>query len=200
MSTKTLLKQSFPIVVLISGNGSNLQAIIDATKQKQHHININAVISDQATAFGLQRAKDAGLVTQILDPKLYADRPSYDHALAALIDRYQPKLVVLAGFMRILSADFVARFRQRLINIHPSLLPKYKGLNPHQRVLDADDTIHGCSVHFVSEELDGGTLIAQAQCTINANDSVVSLKEKVQQLEHQLYPQVIRRFATGELP
>ena len=200
MSNKTSSEKSFPIVVLISGNGTNLQAIIDFTKQQDHHTNISAVISNKDTAFGLQRARNAGLVTAILDAKLYADRSAYDEALAALIDEYRPKLVVLAGFMRILSNDFITHFRQRLINIHPSLLPKYKGLHTHQRVLDAGDSVHGCSVHFVNEELDGGKIIAQAQCTVDANDSVTSLKAKVQQLEHRLYPQVIQRFAIGELP
>lgn len=200
MSSKTPSKKPFPIVVLISGNGTNLQAIIDFIRQQHSDININAVISNKGTAFGLQRAKNAGLATEILDAKLYANRPVYDHALAELIDKYRPKLVVLAGFMRILSIDFVTHFRQRLINIHPSLLPKYKGLNTHQRVLDAGDIVHGCSVHLVNEELDGGKIIAQAQCTVDSNDSVASLKAKIQQLEHRLYPQVIQRFAIGELP
>ena len=200
MSSKTSSEKLFPIVVLISGNGTNLQAIIDFIQQQHHYIDISAVISNKDTAFGLQRAKNAGLVTAILDAKLYANRSAYDEALAALIDKYRPKLVVLAGFMRILSNDFVTHFHQRLINIHPSLLPKYKGLHTHQRVLDAGDIVHGCSVHFVNEQLDGGKIIAQAQCTVDANDSVTSLKEKVQQLEHQLYPQVINQFAIGELP
>ncbi len=200
MRTKTQAQNTFPIVVLLSGNGSNLQAIINATQPAPCHVAINAVISDRATAFGLQRAKDAGLVTHVLAAGTHANRQTYDHALAKLIDCYQPKLVVLAGFMRILSAEFVAHFHPYLINIHPSLLPKYKGLNTHQRVLDAGDSVHGCSVHFVDEELDSGSIIAQAQCTVNANDSVDSLKKKVQQLEHQLYPLVIQRFAARELP
>ena len=189
----------FPIVILISGQGSNLQAIIDAIKQHQYPIEIKAVISNKATALGLQRAEQAGLQTAVLPTKNYPDRQTYDHGLLTLIDRYQPKLVVLAGFMRILSAAFVTHFKDRLINIHPSLLPKYKGLNTHQRVLDAADKIHGCSIHFVTNELDSGTIIAQLTCPVKPTDTVASLAEKVHQLEHQLYPKVINAFATRKI-
>ena len=193
------MNTSFPIVVLISGNGSNLQAIIDAIVKKNYPIEIKAVISNKATAVGLQRATAAGIPTEVLLPKNHANRVAYDQALIKHVDRYQAKLIVLAGFMRVLSAEFVNHFNNKLINIHPSLLPKHKGLNTHQRVLEAGDTKHGCSIHFVSNELDSGKIIAQQECNVNATDTVTSLNEKIHQLEHQLYPDVIRQFAIGEL-
>ena len=190
---------NFPIVVLLSGNGSNLQAIIDAIAQHQYAINIKAVISDRADAFGLQRAQRTGLATTTLSAKSFANRQDYDRALQKTIEAYQPKLVVLAGFMRILSADFVTHFAGRLINIHPSLLPKHKGLNTHQRAIDAGDTMHGCSIHFVTQAVDGGKVIAQLECPISPDDDAQSLQQKVHRLEHQLYPQVIQQFATGQI-
>ena len=138
-----------------------------------------------------------GIPTEILSHKNYIARQRYDQALLKLVECYQPKLVILAGFMRILSKDFVDHFSGRLLNIHPSLLPKYKGLNTHQRAIEAGDKIHGCTVHFVSNELDSGKIIAQKQCDISNDDTIESLSAKVHQLEHQLYPEVIHQFALG---
>jgi len=149
------------VVVLLSGTGSNLQALIDSTRTGDSPVRIAAVISNRADAYGLQRASDAGIATRSLDHKAFEGREAFDAALIELIDEFKPKLVVLAGFMRILSADFVRHYQGRLLNIHPSLLPKYKGLHTHQRALEAGDAEHGCSVHFVTEELDAGPIIAQ---------------------------------------
>jgi formyltetrahydrofolate-dependent phosphoribosylglycinamide formyltransferase len=156
------MSQTCDVVVLLSGTGSNLQALIDSTRTGDSPARIAAVISNRADAYGLQRARDAGIDTRTLDHKAFEGREAFDAALIELIDAFNPKLVVLAGFMRILSADFVRHYAGRLLNIHPSLLPKYKGLHTHQRALEAGDTEHGCSVHFVTEELDGGPLVVQA--------------------------------------
>lgn len=187
------------VVVLISGNGSNLQAIIDASQENDYPAEIVAVISNKADAYGLQRAQQAGITTQVLEHTDYADRASYDQALIQAIDHYQPDLVVLAGFMRILSDDFVLHYDNRLLNIHPSLLPKHKGLNTHQRVLDASDTHHGASVHFVTPSLDSGPLILQSAIEVSTNDTAASLAKRVHEVEHRIYPQAIRWFAEGRL-
>lgn len=186
------------IVVLISGSGSNLQALIDDARSNGS-TRIRAVISNREDAYGLQRACQAGIPSTVLDHKDFPDRETFDQALMGTIDGYQPQLVVLAGFMRILSAEFVRHYAGRLLNIHPSLLPSHKGLNTHQRVLDAGDTEHGCTVHFVTEELDGGPLIAQAVLAVAAHDDSETLAERVHQLEHRLYPMVVRWFADGRL-
>lgn len=186
------------LAVLISGNGSNLQAIIDAIAAGLP-AKINVVISNQAQAFGLVRAERAGIPVRILSHKDFADRNSYDAALRACLDEYQPDLIILAGFMRILSDEFVGHFQPRLLNIHPSLLPKYPGLNTHQQALANGDNIHGVTVHVVTPEVDAGPIIAQAKTPITAEDTVDSLKAKVQQLEHQIYPEVIKLYAEGRL-
>jgi phosphoribosylglycinamide formyltransferase-1 len=185
-------------VVLISGNGTNLQAIIDAA-QGDLAIEIRAVISNRPGVHGLKRAEQAGIETAILDHKAYPDRESYDRALMDLIDRYAPGLIALAGFMRILTPGFVRHYAGRLINIHPSLLPKYRGLNTHQRALEAGERMHGASVHFVTDELDGGPLIVQAQVRVMEEDNAESLGDRVLQKEHQIYPLVIRWFAENRL-
>ncbi len=185
----------YPVVVLISGNGSNLQALIDASQQSPFQI--TAVISNKADAYGLQRAKAAAIPSHVIDHTLFNSRESFDSALAEAIEQYQPKLVVLAGFMRILSEQFVNHFTGRLINIHPSLLPKYPGMNTHQRALDEGDVIHGASVHFVTEELDGGPVIAHAAVPIEPNDDVETLRRRVASEEHKLYPAVVHLIATG---
>jgi phosphoribosylglycinamide formyltransferase-1 len=185
-------------VVLISGNGSNLQAIIDAA-QDTLPIDIRAVISNRPGIYGLQRAEQAGIETAALNHKAYPDRESFDKALMKLIDRYSPGLVVLAGFMRILTTPFVRHYAGRLLNIHPSLLPKYPGLNTHQRALDAQDRLHGASVHFVTEDLDGGPMVTQAQVTVMADDDADSLAARVLQKEHQIYPLTIHWFAEKRL-
>jgi phosphoribosylglycinamide formyltransferase-1 len=187
-----------PVVVLISGNGTNLQAIIDAA-QVDLPIEIGAVISNRPDIYGLQRAEQAGIETAVLNHKAYPDRASFDHALMKLIDRYSPGLIVLAGFMRILTTVFVRHYAGRLLNIHPSLLPKYPGLNTHQRALDAQDRLHGASVHFVTEDLDGGPIVIQAQVTVMADDDADSLAARVLQKEHQIYPLTIRWFAEKRL-
>jgi phosphoribosylglycinamide formyltransferase-1 len=187
------------VVVLLSGTGSNLQAMIDSFKGVDNPVRIRAVISNRADAFGLQRARDAGIEARVLDHKAFEGREAFDDALIELIDTFQPKLVVLAGFMRILSATFVRHYQGRLLNIHPSLLPLYKGLHTHQRVLEAGDSEHGCSVHFVTEELDGGPLVVQAVIPVELNDSPASLAHRVHAQEHEIYPLAIRWFAEGRL-
>jgi len=187
------------VVVLLSGTGSNLQALIDNVRTGENPARIAAVISNRADAYGLQRAQDAGIETRVLDHKAFDGREAFDAALIELIDVFNPQLVVLAGFMRILSADFVRHYQGRLLNIHPSLLPKYKGLNTHQRALDAGDREHGCSVHFVTEELDGGPLVVQAVVTVESDDTAHSLAQRVHTQEHRIYPLAVRWFAEGRL-
>ncbi len=187
-----------PVVVLISGSGSNLQAIIDAIGAGLP-AEIRAVFSNEPQAYGLTRAREAGIPAEVIDHRDYADRESFDRALMARIDHYQPALIVLAGFMRILSEDFVNHYRGRMLNIHPSLLPRYQGLNTHQRVLDAGDATHGVSVHFVTPELDGGPVILQAEIPVHADDDAGQLADRIHQQEHLIYPLVIRWFAEGRL-
>ncbi|MGH8483042.1 MAG: phosphoribosylglycinamide formyltransferase, partial [Pseudomonas sp.] len=171
--------KSCDVVVLLSGTGSNLQALIDSFRTGESPVRIRAVISNRADAYGLQRARDAGIDTAVLDHKAFDGREAFDTALVELIDGYQPQLVVLAGFMRILSAGFVRHYQGRLLNIHPSLLPKYKGLHTHQRALEAGDSEHGCSVHFVTEELDGGPLVVQAVIPVELDDTPERLAQRV---------------------
>jgi phosphoribosylglycinamide formyltransferase-1 len=187
------------LVVLISGNGSNLQAIIDAIRHQGLNAEVRAVISNNPDAYGLTRAREAGIATVSLDHRNYPSRKAYDQDLQAVIDRYQPQLVVLAGFMRILTAEFVKHYHGRMLNIHPSLLPKYQGLNTHRRVLEAGDNIHGVSVHFVTPELDGGPVILQAEVPVHPGDTTDDLAQRVHQQEHVIYPLVIRWFSEGRL-
>ncbi|PSS49446.1 phosphoribosylglycinamide formyltransferase [Pseudomonas sp. BBP2017] len=190
---------SCDVVVLLSGTGSNLQALIDSVRTGDSPVRIRAVISNRADAYGLQRARDAGIDTAVLDHKAFEGREAFDAALVELIDGYQPQLVVLAGFMRILSAGFVRHYQGRLLNIHPSLLPKYKGLHTHQRALEAGDKEHGCSVHFVTEELDGGPLVVQAVIPVELDDTPEVLAQRVHSQEHRIYPLAVRWFAEGRL-
>lgn len=183
------------LVVLISGNGSNLQAIIDNIAHNDLPAQIVAVISNRADAYGLERAKQAGIEQRVLSPKKFTNRDEYDRALKALIDSYQPDLVILAGFMRILSHEFVQHYLNKMMNIHPSLLPKYKGLNTHQRAIDAGEKEHGCSVHFVTPELDDGPVILQATVEVKSSDTAETLAERVHEQEHRIYPEAIRLFA-----
>lgn len=187
------------VVVLISGSGSNLQALIDSISHEGNPARIAAVISNRADAYGLTRAQNAGITTAVLDHKQFDGREAFDAALVEAIDAHQPDLVVLAGFMRILSPAFVQHYSGRLLNIHPSLLPKYKGLHTHQRALQAGDREHGCSVHFVTEELDGGPLVVQAVVPVLADDSPESLAQRVHHQEHLIYPLAVRWFAEGRL-
>lgn len=194
------MPQPVNVVVLLSGTGSNLQALIDSIAATPGHpARLRAVISNRADALGLQRARDAGIDTAVLDHKGYVDREAFDQALMALIDGFAADLVVLAGFMRILSVTFVRHYAGRLLNIHPSLLPLYKGLNTHQRALDAGDREHGCSVHFVTEELDGGPLVVQAVVPVTAGDDASRLAARVHAEEHRIYPLAVRWFAEGRL-
>ena len=193
------MSQTCDVVVLLSGTGSNLQALIDSTRTGDSPVRIAAVISNRSDAFGLQRASDAGIAIRSLDHKAFEGREAFDSALIELIDAFNPKLVVLAGFMRILSADFVRHYEGRLLNIHPSLLPKYKGMHTHQRARDAGDSEHGCSVHFVTEELDGGPLVVQAVVPVESDDSAQTLAQRVHTQEHRIYPLAVRWFAEGRL-
>lgn len=193
MNTKT------QIVVLISGSGTNLQAIIDAIEANHINGQIAAVISNRPNAKGIQRAQKHALEAVMLDHTGFSSREAFDQALQDTIDRYQPELVVLAGFMRILTDEFVQHYHGKMLNIHPSLLPKFKGLNTHQRAIDAGETEHGCSVHFVSAELDSGAVIGQAKVAIEMNDTAESLSEKVQQQEHKLYPDCVGLFCDGKI-
>lgn len=187
------------LVVLISGGGSNLQTLLDGCRRGDIPAEVVAVIANKVDAFGLQRAQQAGVATEVIDHRDFADRDSFDVALAECIDQYQPELIALAGFMRILTADFVQRYQGRMLNIHPSLLPKYPGLHTHQRALDAGDTQAGATVHFVTAELDGGPAIAQATVPIAVGDSATELAKRVLVQEHRLYPKVVRWFAEGRL-
>ena len=183
--------------MLLSGSGSNLQALIDTQASSSYEI--VAVISNKQDAFGLQRAAKHGIATETLSHRDFASRESFDAQLAELVDSFKPDLVVLAGFMRILTAPFVALFAGRLVNIHPSLLPEFPGINTHQRALDAGESEHGVSVHFVTEELDGGPVIARRKVSVKADDTAESLAAKVLTEEHKLYPEVVEWFARGEL-
>ncbi|MCW8839924.1 MAG: phosphoribosylglycinamide formyltransferase [Gammaproteobacteria bacterium] len=193
-----MVKTKLPIVVLISGSGSNLQSIIDAS-QHDLPVEIRAVISNRADAYGLTRAREAGIDTAVLDHRDYPDRESYDAALRELIDRYQPGLLILAGFMRILSDDFVRHYEGRMMNIHPSLLPRYRGLNTHARAIEAGDKEAGCTVHFVTPELDAGPPIIQARVPILDGDTPETLAARVLEQEHRIYPEAIRLFVEGKL-
>lgn len=187
-----------PLVALISGNGSNLQALIEASSGEAP-FRIAAVISNRADVFGLERAQRAGIETRILDHREFADRESYDRALMGVIDGFSPGLVVLAGFMRILGEAFVRHYRGRLLNIHPSLLPKFKGLDTHRRALEAGAHIHGASVHFVTEELDGGPVIMQGELAVREGETPETLAARVLQREHILFPLTVGWFAEGRL-
>jgi phosphoribosylglycinamide formyltransferase-1 len=180
------------LVVLISGSGSNLQAIIDAIENKALDAEIKAVISNKRSAFGIERARQANIDTHVIDHTQYPDRQSFDQAMIDIIDPLQPDLVILAGFMRILSDMFIDHYWHRLINIHPSLLPKYKGLNTHQLAIDNKDKIHGASVHYVSHELDSGPIVIQAEVPVLDTDTAESLASRVLKAEHVIYPMAIR--------
>ncbi|WCG82099.1 phosphoribosylglycinamide formyltransferase [Pectobacterium sp. A5351] len=187
------------IVVLISGHGSNLQALIDACKNGRLKGKIAAVFSNNAEAYGLERAQNADIPTCVLNPEDFADRAAFDAALANDIEQYEPALVILAGYMRILSPEFVAQFAGKMLNIHPSLLPKYPGLHTHRKALENGDREHGTSVHFVTDELDGGPLILQAKVPVFSDDTEESLSERVKTHEHTIYPMVINWFLNGRL-
>jgi phosphoribosylglycinamide formyltransferase-1 len=182
------------VVILISGRGSNMKSIVEAKNNGELDINIAAVISNRPDAAGLEYAEQQGIATSVIDHKTFESRESFDTALANLIDGYSPNLVVLAGFMRILTAEFVEHYSQRLINIHPSLLPKLKGLDTHQRAIEAGETEHGASVHFVTPELDDGPVISQAKVSVMPDDTASTLAARVLVEEHKLYPAAIQQL------
>ncbi|TLM73933.1 phosphoribosylglycinamide formyltransferase [Microbulbifer harenosus] len=186
-------------VILISGSGSNLQAFLDAAADDACGYTVEAVISNKADAYGLTRAKNAGVDTEVLSHRDFTDRESFDEAMVEVIDAYRPDLVILAGFMRILTPGFVRHYSGRLLNIHPSLLPKYQGLHTHQRALEAGDREHGATVHFVTEELDGGPPILQAAVPIESGDTAETLAQRVLVQEHRIYPLAASWFAQGRL-
>lgn len=188
-----------PIVILISGRGSNMQAIVEQAAAGALPVDIRAVISNRPGAAGLAVARAAGIHTETLDHRAFDGRDAYDRALQAAIDHHDPALVVLAGFMRILTPSFVQHYQGRLLNIHPSLLPAFRGLDTHARALEAGTREHGASVHFVTEELDGGPVIAQIAVPVHAGDNTDALGARVLEAEHHLYPTVIGWFATGRL-
>lgn len=187
------------LVVLISGNGSNLQAIIDAINTNQLDAEIKAVISNKASAPGLDRAARENITTHVIEHKSYPSREAFDQAMIQVIDAAGADLVILAGFMRILSKPFIDHYQHRLINIHPSLLPKYKGLNTHQQVIDNRDSIHGASVHYVSHELDSGPIVIQAKLPVFATDNAETLAARVLEEEHKIYPMVIKMHTENRL-
>lgn len=193
------MKRLLDVVVLISGRGSNLQSIIDQTQTASLPIRICAVISNCADAYGLQRARNAGIATRVLDHRQFDGRAAYDEALMQLIDEYRPDLVVLAGFMRILGKAFVEHYTGRLINIHPSLLPEFPGLDTHARAIAAGVARHGATVHFVVPEVDAGPLIIQASVPVYGDDTPERLAERVLKEEHRILPLAIRWFAEGRL-
>ena len=187
------------VVVLISGRGSNLQAIIDAQRARRLAIDLRAVVSNEPDAPGLGRARAAGIDAHVVDHRRYSTRVEFEQTLAACIDRYDPKLVVLAGFMRLLGPAFIDRYAGRMINIHPSLLPAFPGLRTHERALAAHAQRHGATVHFVTREADSGPIIAQAAVPVRPGDSPATLAERVLAEEHRIYPLAIGWFAQGRL-
>jgi phosphoribosylglycinamide formyltransferase-1 len=193
------VSQAVPVVVLISGSGSNLQAIIDGMQAGDLPIDIRAVISNRTDAYGLERAKAAGIHTEVVNHRDYEGREEFDRALREAIDAYNPALVILAGFMRILTHDFVEHYLGRMLNIHPALLPLFPGLNTHERALQEAVEEHGATVHFVTTEVDGGPLVLQARVPVQDDDTPETLAARVLEQEHQIFPQAIRWFAEGRL-
>jgi phosphoribosylglycinamide formyltransferase-1 len=185
--------------ILISGSGSNLQSFVDRVASRELALDIATGCSNRADAYGLRRAADAGIHTCCIEHADYADRESFDKALAHELDQHQPDLLVLAGFMRILSPWFVNYYAGKILNIHPALLPAYPGLNTHQRVLDAGEKWHGSTVHFVTDELDGGPRVLQGRLPVDPGESAEQLTKRVQAVEHQIYPEAANWFAEGRL-
>ena len=191
------MQELYNIVVLISGRGTNLQALIDASHRSSY--TISAVISNTAEAIGLNRAKISGIDTYVIEQESFNSKLEFEESLATRISEINPKLIVLAGFMKVLGPEFIKLFRGKVINIHPSLLPEYPGLNTHQRVLDDKKKIHGVSVHLVTEDLDGGPVIAQDSVYVLPDDTAESLAKRVLEREHIIYPKVVESLATGRI-
>ena len=188
---------NFNVAVLISGNGSNLQAIINKF-QKDESVNVSCVVSNKKDAYGLVRAEKAKIDNYFVDNKNFSSREEFEQAVINILDKYEPDLVVLAGFMRILSGLFVNKYENKLINIHPSLLPKYKGLDTHRKVLENQDEYHGVTVHFVDNTLDGGPILAQRRTLVETQD-IKELEAKIHELEHKIYPEVIKDIAQKQI-
>ena len=191
------MQELYNIVVLISGKGTNLQALIDASHRSSYKI--SAVISNKAKAIGLKKAKISGIDTYVIEQESFNSKLEFEESLATRISEINPKLIVLAGFMKVLSPQFVRLFRGKIVNIHPSLLPEYPGLNTHQRVLEDKKKIHGVSVHLVTEDLDGGPIIAQDSVRVLPNDTAESLAKRVLEKEHIIYPKVVESLAIGKI-
>jgi len=189
----------FKIIVLISGNGSNLQAIIDACKSGMIDGNVVGVISNKANVFGLERAKKNNIPSEVINHNNFGTREEFDQELVTSIKSYQPDLIVLAGFMRILSPIMTSAFKNKMINIHPSLLPKYPGLKTHEQVIANNDAEHGVTIHSVSEELDGGPIIAQSKIVVHKNQQLEDLIERIHKIEHKIFPKVISMIASEEI-
>ena len=187
------------VAILISGSGTNLQAFIDAISQGTLTVEIAVVLSNRPDAYGLTRARDANIPTECVQNENYPDRAAFDEAMATTLERYKPDLLILAGFMRILTSMFVKRFEGRILNIHPALLPNFRGLNTHQRAIDAGEKWHGSTVHFVTEELDAGPMILQGRVPVLCEDTESLLSARVQALEHKIYPEAAALFASGRL-
>ena len=189
----------FKIIILISGNGSNLQAIIDACKSGIINGKVVGVISNKANAFGLERAKKDNIPSKVINHNNYNTREDFDKKLVSTIEIFQPDLIVLAGFMRILSPVMTSAFKDKMINIHPSLLPKYPGINTHEQVIANNDAEHGVTIHSVSEELDGGPIIAQSKILVHKKQQLDDLIERIHKVEHMIFPKVISMIASDEI-
>ena len=187
------------IIVLISGSGSNLQAIIDACNAKMINGCVVGVISNKANAYGLERAKKNNIPTNVINHNDFTTREDFDKELVSSVNTFQPDLIVLAGFMRILSPIMTSVFKNKMINIHPSLLPKYPGLNTHEQVIANDDDEHGVTIHSVSEELDGGPIIAQSKISVYKDQKLDDLIERIHKIEHKIFPKVISMIASKEI-
>lgn len=185
------------LVILLSGSGTIFEAIVKAIEEKRLDASIIAVISDNPNAYGLIRANEHHLATTVINPKQYADKNDFQTALKEYLITLNPDLIVLSGFMRILSTDIVRAFPRRIVNIHPALLPKYPGLHTHERVLQAGDQEHGTTVHFVDEGLDTGPIIAQKKLRVLPDDTPASLQQRVKALEQELYPEVLQQLSIG---
>ncbi len=185
--------------VLISGSGTNLQAFIDEVAAGQLELDLSVVLSNRPDAAGLERARNANITVECIRHQDYAQRALYDAALVETLDKYQPDIIILAGFMRILTGTFVNHFSGRVLNIHPSLLPKFPGLDTHQRAIDAGEEWHGSTVHFVTEELDGGPAIIQGRVPVMPDDSATELAARVLTIEHRIYPEAARLLVAGQI-
>ena len=189
----------FKIAVLISGSGSNLEALIDACKKNVINGSIDIVISNNPDAYGIQRAKNHSINYKIIDNNRFETREDFDQALVEELKNSNPDLIVLAGFMRILTSVMTEAFKNKIINIHPSLLPKYPGLDTHNSVIKNGDLKHGITIHFVNEVLDGGQIIAQGEISVNANETSEELKTRINTIEHVMLPIVVSKFADGTI-